>query len=448
MSSPLESSGVTEGRSRFSRIWSNVGTLLGRRPIGARGRGFARPDGSRALRRTDDTENRMTEFGWSAENMGSVYLGAPMDAPKPRGRWLLISHLFFVIVPSVVVAIYLTFVASPQYQVETKLTVRSASSTNSISASSSLLRKIGLNSTSSNGQDAVIVADYVKSRAIIADIGGREALAKWFGKPSIDYFSRLDTTDSEEKAFRYWGNHVIAQVDGISGIVTIRVLGFTPSDTLELTDTIVKRSEDLLNKLSLRSRSDYLDRAGAEVEESAGTLATVRSKMVEFQERTRSLDPTETAKQILEIITKLTLQYLDIEKELALSKSMNVVRPGEQRLKANAQVLNEQIKKYEGMLAGSGDATLSAQLKEFELLKLHLEFAEKLYTVSRAAYEEARRNLERQQLYLAVVVQPTAPDRPTYPTPFTSVLLLFAWLTIGWGIVCLVFAAVRDGFSD
>lgn len=460
MSTPTEKIGTSSGpRTRLGSVRLNFCALLrGHRRSSASGRDTAAPETrSRELKRTDGERRQVVEFGWTSDFADIQFDAQAVEQPEKRRPWLLLSFLVCVVLPCLVVGIYLLFFASPQYQVETKLTVRSSASAGGTALSSSILNKIGMNNVAASGQDSVIVADYVKSRAIIGDIGGLPSIKERFGKASIDYFSRLGAADGEEKAFEYWSKHVVAQVDGISGIITIRVLGFFADDALDLTNTIIHASEKMLNQLSLRIRQDQLERARVEVETSANDLAEARSLIIEFQERTRTLDPTESAKRILEIITKLRMQYLDIDTELTLSKSIGAhargdsvatPRPGEQQLEANAEILDSQIKKYESMLVGGGDAALSTQFKEFELLKLRQEFAEKLYTVSRAAYEEARRSLERQQLYLVVVVEPTAPDRPAYPTPFTSVVLLFASLSIGWGILCLLIAAVRDGFSD
>lgn len=461
MSPPTENidASVSAPKSRLGSVRSGLNALLRRRRrTAASAREVVPPTKlPTGLKRADDGARQVVEFGWTDDFSDIQFDAQAVEKPEKRRPWLLLSFLACVVLPCVLAGVYLLFFASPQYQVETKLTVRSASSTGGATLSSSILSKIGVSSVGANGQDSVIVVDYVKSRAIIADIGGPSAIGAHFGKASIDYFSRLDVKDGEEEIFKYWSDHVVAQNDGISGIITVRVLGFSPDDTLDLTNTIIHASERMLNRLSLRIRQDQMQRANAEVESSAKDLAEARSQIIEFQERTHTLDPTESAKRILEIISRLRMQYIDIDKDLALSKSIGtrargdaaaVTRPGDRQLEANAEVLDNQIKKYEAMLVGSGDATLSTQFKEFELLKLRQEFAEKLYTVSRAAYEEARRSLERQQLYLAVVVEPTAPDRPTFPTPFISVVLLFASLTIGWGILCLLIAAVRDGFSD
>ncbi len=108
---------------------------------------------------------------------------APPDVEAPRRRpedawWRRVltaifsyrtSFVVFVLAPSFACAVYLAFIAADQYMAEARFAVRAAqfestdSKTGSIQLSSSGLPVLA-------GQDAYVVASYIRSQAIFADL--------------------------------------------------------------------------------------------------------------------------------------------------------------------------------------------------------------------------------------------------------------------------------------
>ncbi len=77
-------------------------------------------------------------------------------------------------------------------------------------------------------------------------------------------------------------------------------------------------------------------------------------------------------------------------------------------------------------------------------MKLEEQFAQTLYTIAQNSYQKARQQLEKQGLYLVVVVAPTLPESETTPKVIVSTLLLFSGLSVLWGVGMLIGAAVAD----
>ena len=61
-----------------------------------------------------------------------------------------------------------------------------------------------------------------------------------------------------------------------------------------------------------------------------------------------------------------------------------------------------------------------------------------------AALAAARAEARRQSRYLAAHVLPTAADQSLYPRRAMLAGLVLLFLTLGWGIVMLVYYNVRD----
>ena len=82
---------------------------------------------------------------------------------------------------------------------------------------------------------------------------------------------------------------------------------------------IDRLSEKLINKISLRSRQDALDRAADEVKHAGGVLVAVRQKLLSFRNSNDLIDPGSRAASLGEMIGKLTLEKIDAETSLNAS---------------------------------------------------------------------------------------------------------------------------------
>ncbi|WP_440658026.1 hypothetical protein [Ensifer adhaerens] len=371
-----------------------------------------------------------------------------------RGRGVfLTSFLLCVLAPTFLVFVYSLFFASDVFVSEAKIAVRESieadgSSQNSMaSTASSILSKAGLTKSSNTFQNAMIVVDYVKSRAAVEAVGGRERMKNIYGLSEVDWLSRLAPSEDFEDILQYWNERVSISLDTLSNIITLRVHTFRPENSLELSQDLISKSESLINHISQRNRQDALTRASAEVEKSTRALADARSALLDFQQRFSTIDPVENGKQIVALISQLTARKIEMESRLAVAASMgNSERPGETYLRAQLDVVQSQIKDLNARLTGTENgSSVSAQLKDYELLKLRQEFAEQVQLLSRASYEEARRRMAQQQLYVVTVVPPMLPDVARYPRPAIDAALVFLAAFVLWSIASLLVANIRDG---
>jgi capsular polysaccharide transport system permease protein len=357
------------------------------------------------------------------------------------------SFLIGVIAPSLCFLFYSAFIASDEYVAEARLTVRSAQEqkTSSIDASS-IISKITGGSSKSTVQDAFIVLNYIKSRAIVADLGGRDFLEKIYARSDADFVSRLPKNADLEELWKYWKGKVKATLDTMSGIVTLQVQAYTPEDATSVTQTILDHSEQLVNGVSKRSRSDAVERAEAEVKLAAQKLARARQQLLAFRNSNVLIDPLTKAKSIGEMIGQLTMERLQLDNNLrSMSGVLAADSPSQRLQRTRLATIDEQIATLKQKLTDpNGSDTVSAQLATFEELELNEKFTEKMYTVAQASYEKARQERDKQLLYLVVVVRPTTPESATYPQVALTSALFFSTLIILWGVAALLTAAVKD----
>lgn len=361
-----------------------------------------------------------------------------------------ISFLLAVVLPTVVAFLYLGLIASPQYESEARIVVRTGSAGASPSLSdalSGLGNLTALTGIKSTAQDAFIVTDYIRSRSIIEDLGGKDVAYEIFGKPDIDIVSRLRKDKSLEDILYYWRRQVTASIDTQSNVITLRALAFTPQDAKDLAERIVKKSEDLVNDISVRTRTDAYARAELEVQRALQRLSTMRVALLSFRNNANTIDPSASAASIGETLTQLTRERIALEaNRQSLRGALNADAPTIRFLNSQIDSLNRQIDELQSRLTGriKGLETAAAQLADFEDLKLQSMFAEKLLEIAQSSLERARREIERQQLYLMHVVRPTMPEEARYPRIAVGTLIVFALCLTIWSMIALVVASIYD----
>ncbi|WP_442755915.1 hypothetical protein ACNHKD_04515 [Methylocystis sp. JAN1] len=367
-----------------------------------------------------------------------------------RGGWLRKSFLIVVILPTIVYLFYAALWQSDRYVAESRLTVREAQKKEQpkLGDAASVIAKMtgGAGGGGKDTQNTFMVLNYIKSRAVLVDLGGRPYLERKFSQPGVDYFSRLSKDANLEELWKYWLDHISASVDTISGILVFRVDAFQPQDALDLAKDIVRLSEDLVNKITLRNRSDALSRADNEVGLARQKLADARERLLQFRNQNFIIDPGSRAASLSEMIVKLTLERIDLVNALStFSSTLSSDAPSQRLQRTRLAAIDQQIADLKKKLTDNqaGDV-VSAQIASYEKLKLEEQFAERLYTIAQSAYESARQDLERQQLYLVTVVAPTLPESATYPRVFGDTLLLFCALLVIWAVIALIAASVQD----
>lgn len=365
------------------------------------------------------------------------------------GGWWLRTFLAFVVAPTFVFFLYAALWQSNGYEAEARITVRGAQEfKGSTTDVSGIISRItgGGGAAKATIQDSYIVLNYIKSTAILQDLGGDDFLEKYYSKSKIDYISRLTKSSKIEALLKYWMNHVQASVDTVSGILTLKVEAFSPQDASAIARDIIRLSERLINDISERSRKDAVARAEQEVSHAADKLAQTRDKLTVFRDKNALIDPGMRAKNIAELIAKLTLDKVNIESALTtLQGSLRGDSPTQRIQRDRLAAIDRQIDALNKALTNPNSNTaVSAQIATYERLKLDEQFDELMYKISMSSYERARQELERQQLYLVTVTPPIPPQEATYPKVVASTLLLFAALFIFWSIGALIAASIND----
>ncbi len=375
----------------------------------------------------------------------------PEPLPDLGSRWwrpYLWSFVLLVLMPSIAAFVYFLAFASDQFQSEARFTVRAmepeladkgGDADGSGSPASSSLMPVA------TAQNAYIVANYIKSRAIIDDISAQLNIREIYQRPEADRVARLGSNASIDELATYWQNKVDAYVDPISHIVTVDVTAFRAEDALRLNQAVLAESEKLINRLSARAQRDATQAAEAETRQVFKQWQASLKALQDFRNKDALIDPSQSGTQIANLLMPLLTERLKLKNdESVMAAELQPDAPSLRVLRNRIASLEEQIAALRRQLTGSDSQTLAASLARFEELDVDRMLNERKYARAQAALDRAEIRARRQAVYLSMFVPPSLPEFAKYPYRIIYPLMIFFSLLIVWAIGALTYASVED----
>ena len=358
---------------------------------------------------------------------------------------LIVSFVLMVVLPALAATVYWGLIASKQYQSEAKFTLRSGEA-----SPLDALGGFGGLPVSRQAQDTQILANYIRSPAMIEALGKQVDLKAIYARPWVDYFSRLKAGATIEDLEKYWRKRVDVKVKAASNIVTLDVRAFTPRDAELLTKKIVDLSEKLVNDLTNRPRIDALNFAQAELKRSEAELLGATASMRDARNTLGVLDAGAAAEAINKTLTILRVQLADAESDLAVQGPDAAESPQSRVLQSKIAALKQQIAGYSAQIAGNGPqqgANMADRASRISSDQIRLDVARQQYVQATVAYQSARTNLETQQTYLAAFLQPVAAQESTYPRRWLEWLIIVGPCVLAWSLLAALAFQARDNMA-
>jgi capsular polysaccharide transport system permease protein len=380
----------------------------------------------------------------------------PVQGSARTGRkipWVLLSFIALVAVPSLLAIIYFALIAAPQYASEGRLVVRAADLPSSemtppgsagAAAPGGSVSPLGY---SLDAQNAYIVAQYIRSSAIVEDLSKTMDLREYFQRPEADFYARLSANPSAEQMVDYWHDMVRSYVDSQSAIVTFEVRAFRPDDAKKLADAVIKLSEKLVNDISMGARQDIMRASEADLRNADSAMRTALQDLQTARNTEGMVDPLSAAADAGKLLLQLMTDRAQIEADLyAASRLLNKNAPSVRPLRVRLEAIDKQIATLKATITSDTEVLrpITSSLRKFEELEQNRLFAEKLVGFAEDSLDRARKRAERQNLYFMVFVPPTKPTEATYPERLANSFLFPIGFLIVWAIAALIAAAIED----
>jgi capsular polysaccharide transport system permease protein len=356
-----------------------------------------------------------------------------------------VTFILMVVLPVLGVSLYYYLWASDQYAAEVRFSVRRAQDPIIGDDALSMLAK-GF-AVSTVGREPYMVASYVRSQNIVEELDKLGWLRSLYSKPNADFFARVDPKASGRRLWKYWQKMVSASVDRVSGLVTVRVLAFSPEDALMIVRAVRLSAERMIDRSFLRARTDELRLAEEDLSRARQRNTDALLALRQIRENEQTVDPEKTISATASTLIGAIREKLALERDRDVDlKVLSRSAPQLQILNQRLQALDEQVAALRRSLTSqTGDERTAADsISHFDKRELERRFSEKLLEISEESYERARLQAERQHLYLATFVEPFKPDEAEYPKRLRTVALASICTAAGWGVTLLLVAAVQD----
>lgn len=371
----------------------------------------------------------------------SAWQQRPTTLPGRGTHWLRTRRWFvlFVILPTLVTALYYGFFAADVYVSESRFVVKAP---NQRSAQSSTLASLIQTTGLSGGQEQTNeILDYIRSRDAMAELSKRTALRARFMSPEADALSRYPrpfTADRVENLFRYYRKMIDAQLDHDTGLAILRVKGFTPDDAYVLNARLLDLSETLVNRLNNRAQDKGVAEAEGRVAVAQTRLRAARIALGQYRNDQALLDPVQQGSGVLDISNRLIAEQAALRAQLQGIERVAPRNPAIPALRGRIAAIGAQIAQQTGRAVGTSTG-IASKLSGYENLSVEQEFATQLVTAANASLEQARAEAQKQQFYLERVVEPHRPDLALLPKRFDNILIVFGTCLclylIGWMLI-------------
>lgn len=352
------------------------------------------------------------------------------------------SYVAVFTIVVVAAAVYLFAIATPVYVVDTTVSVRSANSMPQPSLFGGGLS--GLAEFSTAKDESYTIVEYIESRQALQLLDKKHDLRKHFSANDIDFLQRMSPDADFETFYGYYGSHIRPVYDSVTGLIRIEVRAFDAQFAHEVAQTLLARSEDLINHFNERARRDLFRYSGEEIEEAKKLLFDIEQRLTTFRREVDAIDPRATTEASVKIVSNLRMEAANVQAELRQLRSISAGSNARlMQLQHRLDAINEQIAAEQEGMTGR-QAALPEVIEEFNLLTLHQELAGENYSSALLSRRNAEADMRRQTLYLVPVVEPSIPVEPRLPRRWRDLALVALAAAAALIVTRLIAKAVGD----
>jgi capsular polysaccharide transport system permease protein len=365
-----------------------------------------------------------------------------LERRQARFRELSRQLALFIGVPTLIVAVYLFFIATPLFETESAFTVQ----TSQDSAAPPAGGLFAVAVSSSTMPDAFKAREFILSHQMMTLMEEKHGFMSYFESSEMDPLSRLGAIPGlNTDRHAYYLRRVKVGVDVQEGLLRLHVQARTPEDAVRFARNILEFAELQVNHLSEKVRTDQITSLNADAEEAEKQVLLSRREVAAVQSRRGDIAPEETTAGIYQLISNLEIQVADTERERdtllqnGLDKS-----PMLPRLEARISALQKQIGEQRGRLVDRGsNRSLQRTLGEYENAMVLKEIAQTRWESALRTLEQAKLQVLRQRRYFVIVVEPSAPTSSSTFDIFGKIATILLALLGIYAVVRVILAMRR-----
>ena len=397
-------------------------------------------------RRASKVRNELVRLSYSARTDALKIRGgggfAARRSERLFSRFLKASFVLVFLIPVLLGGIYYFGIASRQYVTESYISLSSQNS----GVRAALSGLLG----SESSEHAAEVMEYLRSANAVIDVDADLGLARLFSRPEIDWLSRLPVDAAIEEKVKYWRHHLDLEKKAFTSQIRVRVRAFSPEDALALHDSVLQLAETHVNAISGRQHDRRIKEAQNSVDRARNAHREATEAMRKAREEHRMLDPAVTAKGYQTILGKLRENAATLERRIETARAQAQNSPQIQRLEPQLEVVRSQIEEYQNLIASPGTenaGSIASTAANFDSREIDVEIARSELATRMAMLEAATAQATEQAIFMQRSVEPTLPQKSTYPRRWLSFSVILIAATALWLLVAGFGLLVRDNMT-
>lgn len=205
-------------------------------------------------------------------------------------------------------------------------------------------------------------------------------------------------------------------------------------------------AENFVNNLNNRARQDTVAFAKKEVAWAELKDKKARLALSQYRNREGLFDPVKESAIQLKNVAKLESDLINTENFLNHLKNVAPQNPQINSLVQRQNTLMNAIDTAKAKIAGNQSSFMQKN-NNYERLTLDKKFADKQLMLALSALQKARKEAIRKKLYLERIVSPNIPDIAIEPHRYRNTLEIFILGLIGFGILTLLHANIKEHLS-
>ena len=297
---------------------------------------------------------------------------------------------------------------------------------------------------------SLVDGQYLKVYLASADVKTRlfpdpKTLEKDYSVQLPDLWAGLSANSSSPAQLSFYRKQLSVAPQPLSGSVILSTSGFTPEQSLNLNNELLKQSRRFVNEVNQSINADQNQFARKEVQLAEINLKAATRNLELFQEKHGNLSVETEQAATSSFISGLESQLVELKvEEAALRRQYR--DPNAPEVSFVADQVNEleaQIRKERDRAVSENGRDLNTLAIEEAGLRADVDFASQSLQSARLAADNSRRESQRQLKFVVVLSQPQLPVSPDQNWRWQAFLASVGIVVVAWGVGGFLLNAMR-----
>lgn len=366
--------------------------------------------------------------------------------PQDRRKISLVTTLFFLVVvaPTLLTFGYAMISRTPFFMSQVQFAIEDRSQP-TFQGPSGAMASIGFVSGEPNSMYSL--RRFLQSWDALAELEHGYGFKRHYTPDHGDWLTALDADADPDETMKYYQRVVTPHISTTENILTLEVWAYDPQVAQDIARSLLKISENFLNRMNARSLEDQVAFYKDELASANKHLALSRAALTTWRNKNNALDPMVQAQMIQGLISGLEAELSDVRADITqLLNSSNPERfqPKIKVLQERERSLLSQISDSRNRLTGPSDGTVAVQIAAYEELNANVELAQTSVTMLIGSLETARQAVLQKQKYLLLIASPSLNHERVFPLAGFHTLVVCVAALLIFGVMVLLHMIVRD----